>query len=259
MKLFFLFVFLGAYAATAQNDSLFLKKEFTSSKGNRLPYRILFPEDYDKTKAYPLVLVLHGAGERGEDNEKQLTHGSKLFIDSAVRVNFPAIVIFPQCPEDEYWASVKIDRERTPMTLDFDYTRPMTRPLSSVMELMDDLGKNEAIDDRRIYITGLSMGGMGTFEAVHRYPEMFAAAMPICGGGDEERYQKSRTPFWVFHGSIDAVVNVKYSHAMVAKLKFQKMKVKYSEYPGVNHNSWDNAFAEPEFLSWMFSNRLKQK
>jgi predicted peptidase len=259
MKFVFLFMLLGAYAAGAQSDSLFLKKEFTSSKGDKLPYRILYPKDYDKTKAYPLVLVLHGAGERGNDNEKQLTHGSKLFLDSALRVRFPAIVVFPQCAEDNYWASVKIDRKKTPMTLDFDYTRPMTNPLSAAIELVGQLKADEAVDERRIYITGLSMGGMGTFEAVHHYPETFAAAMPICGGGDAKRFQKSRTPFWLFHGSIDAVVDVNLSHAMVSKLKAEKMKVKYSEYPGVNHNSWDNAFAEPDFLPWMFSNRLKQK
>jgi predicted peptidase len=127
------------------------------------------------------------------------------------------------------------------------------------MELMDTLMRAEAVDLNRIYITGLSMGGMGTFEAVHRYPQMFASAMPICGGGDTVRYSKSKTPFWVFHGNMDAVVDVKYSKAMVDKLKKLKMKVRYSEYPGVNHNSWDNAFADPTFLPWMFSHRLKQK
>src|SRR5690606_19323608 len=115
--------------------------------------------------------------------------------------------------------------------------------------------KDEAVDAHRVYITGLSMGGMGTFEAVYRYPKRFAAALPICGGGDTLRYTRVKLPFWVFHGTDDGVVNVSCSRAMVKKLEDLRVKVRYTEYPGVNHNSWDNAFAEPDFLEWMFSQR----
>jgi len=116
-----------------------------------------------------------------------------------------------------------------------------------------------AVDKTKVYITGLSMGGMGTFESVYRYPELYAAALPICGGGDVKNYDKriTKTAFWVFHGAADAVVNVKLSQEMVEKLKAIKATVKYSEYPGVNHNSWDNAFAEKEYLSWMLLNKRK--
>ena len=99
------------------------------------------------------------------------------------------------------------------------------------------------------------MGGMGTFEAVYRFPDRFAAAMPICGGGDTVHYRKVKTPFWIFHGTDDSVVDVEYSRSMVTKLKDLKMKVRYTEYPAVNHNSWDSAFAEPSFLKWMFSKK----
>ncbi|MBL7748170.1 MAG: phospholipase, partial [Chitinophagaceae bacterium] len=110
---------------------------------------------------------------------------------------------------------------------------------------------------KKCYITGLSMGGMGTFELVYRFPKLFAAAMPICGGGDAIHYDKrvKKVSFWVFHGAVDAVVSVKESIAMVNKLKELKAAVTYTEYPDVNHNSWDNAFAEPTFLSWMFSHK----
>ena len=103
------------------------------------------------------------------------------------------------------------------------------------------------------------MGGMGTFESVYRYPGMYAAALPICGGGDVNHYDKrvTKTAFWVFHGGADAVVNVKLSQEMVAKLKSLKAEVKYTEYPGVNHNSWDNAFAEKDYLSWMLAHKKK--
>ncbi len=247
--------FLSPLAALTQDLSTFEKGEYTSPDGSVLPYRILFPDEYDKAKRYPLVLVLHGAGERGNDNEKQLVHGGKLFLDSAVRKNYPAIVVFPQCPQESYWSSVKIDRTTTPLALSFDYSQPVTAPLRDAMALVREIVSKEGVNPKKVYITGLSMGGMGTFEAVHRYPDTFAAALPICGGGDTLQYKKVKTPFWVFHGTADGVVDVKYSRAMVDRLKEMKVKVKYTEYPGVNHNSWDNAFAEPDFLKWMFSRK----
>lgn len=249
-----MFVFFGM-SASSQDLSLYEKKSFKSTDGFNLPYRILYPENYRAGKKYPLILVLHGAGERGSDNEKQLVHGSKLFLDSGVRKKYDAIVIFPQCPEDSYWSSVAINRTKTPLALKFDYSRPITRPLKAAIELVQDIVSQGSVDDRQVYITGLSMGGMGTFEAVHRYPNLFAAALPICGGGDTEHYQKVKTPFWIFHGSVDAVVDVEYSKVMVDKLKDLGVKVKYTEYAGVNHNSWDNAFAEPDFLKWMFKKK----
>jgi predicted peptidase len=253
-KMIIAFALFGYFVSTAQDLSLYQKKLYISKTIDSLRYRILFPENYDKTKKYPLILFLHGAGERGRDNEKQLTHGAKLFLSSAARKNFPCIVLFPQCPPESFWSSMKADRSKTPMVFDFDYSRPSNVPLLLSIEVVKKVIKEESIDKNRVYITGLSMGGMGTFEAVYRYPKLFAAALPICGGGDAKSYDKrfKKIPFWVFHGAVDAVVHVKYSREMVERLKTIGATVKYSEYPGVNHNSWDNAFAEPEFLSWMF-------
>jgi predicted peptidase len=253
MRYLFLLFLLSSFVGRSQDLTLYEKREFISDGGSSLPYRVLFPENYDKSEKYPLILVLHGAGERGSDNEKQLVHGSKLFLDSTVRVKYPAIVVFPQCPEQSYWSSVKIDRGVTPLVLDFDYTRSATAPLENAMALVQKLLNEEAVDEDRVYISGLSMGGMGTFEAVYRNPKMFAAALPICGGGDTKNYKKVKTPFWIFHGDADGVVDVKYSRAMAERLKELKVKTKYTEYPGVNHNSWDSAFAEPDFLKWMLS------
>jgi predicted peptidase len=247
---------LFIYQPVASQDFSALKKEnFTSSARLVLPYRILFPENYDKTKKYPLVLFLHGAGERGNDNESQLTHGAKLFIDSANRKAYPAIVIFPQCPTEGYWSSVEVNRNTSPFTLEFDYTRPITSALQAAIELVQKMIVHEGVDKSRIYITGLSMGGMGTFEAAYRFPELFAAAVPICGGADVSAYDKrvSKIPFRLFHGAKDAVVDVKHSQVVVQKLKTLDTHVEYIEYPEVNHDSWDNAFAEPDFLSWIFS------
>jgi predicted peptidase len=238
--------------------SLFQKKEFVFN-GKTLPYRILYPEHYDPNKKYPLLLFLHGAGERGKDNEKQLTHGARLFIREENRKNFPAIIVFPQCPEESFWAVTTIDRTTTPYKINFDYTAEPNWPLTAANELVKQIIREGSVDKSKVYIAGLSMGGMGTFESVYRYPEMYAAALPICGGGDTVHYDKriTKTAFWIFHGAADAVVDVNLSRQMVNRLKNLKAEVKYSEYPEVNHNSWDNAFAEKEFLSWMLLHKRK--
>ncbi len=251
--------FLLSWSAFGQDMSLYQKREFKMSDNKILPYRILFPENYDRIKKYPLVLFLHGVGERGNDNEKQLTHGAKLFLLPESRKNFPSIVVFPQCAADGYWSSVKIDVNKKPIEFDFDYNRPSTDQLDGVVKMLKRVIRTESVDKKRVYISGLSMGGFGTFEIVSRFPKLFAAVLPICGGGDAKHYNKKvkTVPFWIFHGADDAVVNVNYSREMAEKLKLMGVTVRYSEYPGVNHNSWNNAFAESDFLSWMFSNKRK--
>lgn len=237
------------------------KKSFAYEANKNLPYRILYPENYDKSKKYPLILVLHGAGERGNDNEKQLVHGAKLFLKAENRTQFPAIVVFPQCPSDSYWATSSIDRSKNPIQFRFNYDSIPNWPQAAAIALVEKLKLEESIDNSRVYITGLSMGGMGTFEAVYRNPGLFAAAAPICGGGNETLYNDKvkETAFRVFHGDADAVVKVDLSRNMVARLKELKVPVEYIEYPGVNHNSWDNAFAEPDFMSWLMKHKIKPR
>jgi predicted peptidase len=261
MRLLLAFVaLLFSGLVSAQVPVVFEKKEYKFAEGKVLPYRILYPENYDKSKKYPLVLFLHGAGERGNDNEKQLVHGSKLFLDAENRKKYPAIVIFPQCPANSFWASVKVDTTVKPRAILFDYAGEANWPLIAANELVQKITSEEAVDLKRIYVAGLSMGGMGTFESVYRYPKLYAAALPICGGADLTSYSNwtGKTPFWIFHGDADPVVNVKLSRDANEKLKSIKAKVKYTEYPGVNHNSWDSAFAEPYFLKWMFQQKSKK-
>lgn len=255
-----LFCFTAIFTVTAQDTTFYQKAAFVFAEGKVLPYRIMYPENYDRSKKYPLILVLHGAGERGKDNVKQLVHGSKLFAADSNRKNFAAIIVFPQCPEESFWAVIKAERTTQPNKIDFDYTAEPNWPLVAANELVKKLVKEEAVNKKRVYITGLSMGGMGTFESVYRYPKLYAAALPICGGGDTLHYDKrvTKTAFWVFHGAADAVVNVKLSQQMNDKLKALGAAVKYSEYPGVNHNSWDNAFTEPDYMSWMFAQKRKK-
>lgn len=249
---------LVSLSATAQDTTLYQRRTFAGRIS--LPYRILYPEHYDKTRTYPLILFLHGAGERGSDNAKQLTHGARLFLTPENRRAFPCIVLMPQCPAEGYWGSVKIDRSTSPATFDFDYSRPPTPALDAALSLLRQVIQTERVDSKRLYVMGLSMGGMGTFEAVYRNPKLFAAAIPICGGGDTIRYDRrvKKMPFRVFHGDADAVVSVNNSRAMVRRLKQVKAKVQYTEYPGVNHNSWERAFAEPDLLTWLFSAKRRR-
>jgi len=259
MKYLLMTLMLWSCAAYAQDFSLFEKRTFITAKGDTLPYRILLPENYDKAKKYPLVLFLHGGGERGRDNEKQLTHGIKVFLDPANRQKYPCIVIAPQCMPDSQWPSAKYDRAQRPLQIEFNYNNPVTKALAAVTDLTYDVIKKESVQKTEIYITGLSMGGMGLFEMVYRNPGLFTAAAPVCGGGDTKAYGKKQagTKFWIFHGEVDGVVEVKNSRAMYERLKELKANVKYTEYPGVDHNSWENAYTEPDLLPWMFDKKFK--
>lgn len=240
----------------SQDLSLFEKKMFISGN-DTLRYRLLLPENFDKTKKYPLVLFLHGAGERGSDNEKQLVHGMPKFVDAQNRKNFQCIVIAPQCPLNQSWNSAKTNRDVRPFVREFNYNNPIPKPLQLAIDLTNSIIDEGSVDKKKVVVAGLSMGGMGTFEAVGRFPKMFAAAAPICGGGDTKFYSRkqAKVDFWIFHGAVDGTVDAKYSREMFARLKELKANVKYSEYPGVDHNSWDNAFAEPEFLPWLMGKR----
>jgi len=236
-------------------QGVFEKKSFVNEAGQSLSYQILFPVNYDPSIKYPVVLVLHGAGERGDDNVAQMKYGTQVFLNPENQQKFPAIVIFPQCPKDSYWSSVKIDRTQKPTEFIFDYSQNINWPLQSAVDLVKSLVKTKVADKKRLYIMGLSMGGMGTMEAVSRNPKMFAAAIPICGGADltyVKKYAK-KLPIWVNHGDADSVVPVKHSRELVAALQEAGANVTYTEYPGVNHNSWDNTFAQPTLLSWFFS------
>lgn len=217
------------------------KMTFENSEGKTLPYRILFPKNYNADEKYPLLLFLHGAGERGTDNEMQLVHGSDLFLNNIEK--YPAIVVFPQCPKDVWWGDPKSEEPKEPIAL--------------VMELTEELLKTYSIDQNRLYVGGLSMGGYGTFDIIARMPNTFAAAFPICGGGSQDvAYQYvAKTALWIFHGAKDEVVKPEESRNMHKVLKAMSADVKYTEYPEAGHDSWTPAFAEPDLLDWIFSQR----
>lgn len=256
-RLLAVFMLLSAIQLKAQDRSAFQKFKFIQN-GDTLPYRILLPRDYDSSRSYPLVLFLHGRGESGNDNEKQLTHGSSLFLQDSIRDTYPAIVVFPQCAANSYWSNVEAVADARGKR-NF-YFVPDGEPSSSMRLLLSLTGNLQVrykIKKEQIYVMGLSMGGMGTFEIVRRKPGFFAAAITICGGAHPATAPAmKKTKWWIFHGGKDDVVLPVFSDRMQAALKKAGATVKYTIFPEANHNSWDPAFREPGLLSWLFAQRL---
>ncbi|WP_346235936.1 prolyl oligopeptidase family serine peptidase [Niabella insulamsoli] len=235
------------------------QKKYYINAADTLPYRLLLPEGFDATKKYPLIIFLHGAGERGSDNNKQLTHGGNLFLKEANRKQHPAIIVFPQCSQSSYWSNVQIAGAGKDRHFDFQVGGSPTTPMRLVMELMKQLMDTYRIQKKQVYVMGLSMGGMGTFELVNRMPKTFAAAIPICGGANPSIAKNLReTKWWVFHGGKDDVVLPQYSEKMVAAMKANKVDVKFTLFPEANHNSWDATFAQPGLLEWLFSQKRRR-
>ncbi len=243
--------------ASCSREKTEVAGHFGASDGFSLPYRLSVPAKSLFKKSHPLLLYLHGAGERGGDNVSQLNHGRELFMNSPELRD--VIVLAPQCPEESYW--VDIVRPTTPeecMWRTFPENADMTYPLAAVKEMLDSLISTGTVDTRRIYCTGLSMGGMGTLDLLLRYPDLFAAVQPVCGAVNIDRLSgyRGRTAVRLFHGDCDDTVPVHFSRDAYKVLKDNGVTVEYIEYPGVWHNSWDNAFAEPDFLSWMLEKKL---
>jgi predicted peptidase len=241
----------------AQSNTAFDRGNFIN-KGDTLPYRILPPKNFDSTKKYPVIFVLHGSGERGNNNETQLAIGSQLFLNGTIRTNYPAFVIFPQCPSNSFWSNVKIRQTASgKITWTFMEGGEPTRAMTSLMGLVSQIQNKPYVDKHKIYIGGMSMGGMGTFEILRRKPDVFAAAFAICGGDNTlnaKTYAK-KVPLWIFHGAKDSIVPFDYSQEMVDAIKQYGGNPKFTIYPNDNHNSWNDAFAEPGLITWLFSHK----
>ncbi len=245
--------------AIAQNDTSLYQRKLYIHNGDTLPYRMLLPQNYDATQYYPLILMLHGSGERGSDNNLQLVHGGSLFVQPEVRTRFPAIVVFPQCPAKSFWSNVDIKTDSSgKRSFNYQTGGKPTVAMDLANRLLHSLIDEYSVAKDQVYVGGLSMGGMGTFEIVRRNAKLFAAAMPICGGAAPATAEKlKRVHWWVFHGAKDDVVPPVNSERMVTALKKQNADVQFTLYPNANHNSWDSAFAEPNLLPWLFSQKKK--
>lgn len=245
--------------AFAQDLSLYEKHYFVS-KGDTLPYRLLLPENYDATKKYPLVIFLHGSGEKGNNNESQLVHGAKLFLKAEVRKKYPAIVVFPQCALESSWSNrtVSVNKAGKRESVFLEAGEP-TKAMALLTGLLKKLPAVYKMKKNQVYVAGLSLGGMGTFELVRRNPKIFAAAIPICGGANTATARRmKKTSWWIFHGAKDNVVPPELSQQMYAALLREKAQVKLTIYPEADHNSWDAAFAEKDLLPWLFSQHRKK-
>ena len=225
------------------------KATFTDDAGTVLPYRIYTPEDWD-TKKYPLVIQLHGARHVGNDNVAQATFAPEMMEDIINSEEYQAIIIAPQCGSGHQW----VDFPWSKGSYSIEEVK-ISKYLSAVRELIDEMIGTRNVDTDRIYVTGRSLGGYGTWDLILRFPELFAAAVPICGGGDPSAAERIKDlPIWFFHGDKDPTVPVKAAREMADALEAAGSTVYYYyEYPGVDHYSWEPAFKEPLLLPWLFS------
>jgi len=232
----FLLSFLCLTSSAVLADQSPARFEKSVTKTLSLDYLISFPkgDDADEGKPWPLVVFLHGAGERGADLAKVAVHGPPKRV--AEGADFPFILVSPQCPADEWWTE------------------------QPVLELIDELEATHRIDASRIYLTGLSMGGYGTWHFACEAPERFAAIAPVCGGGVPYKMRWIKTlPVWAFHGDADAVVPLEESKRLVDTLNFLKNeKVKFTIYPETGHDSWTPTYNNPELYSWLLSHQLEK-
>ena len=228
-----------------------------------VPYRIHRPEGLSPDDPVPLVIFLHGAGSRGDDNRKQLGKLPEQWVtESRLGGRHAAVVFVPQCPKEDRWASVSV---ASSSEIDggnkrrFDASQPPTVPMQAVMKKIRELVADPTIDASRIYLTGLSMGGFGSWDLVSRHPEWFAAVVPVCGGGDPSfaaRIVDSGVPIWTVHGDADRVVPVDLTRTMVRAIRKADGRIGYTELPGVRHNAWDHAYGSEGTMEWMFGQQL---
>ena len=252
-----LLIFMAGNAAS-QDYTLYQKKIFVD-KGDTMPYRLLFPENYNPRKKYPLILFLHGSGEKGNDNAAQLLNATAAFLRDSIRKNYPAFVVVPQCAATSNWAiynRVKDSSNKTMLAMPPD--APPTQAITLAQQLVKQLMHQYRVNSKRVYVGGLSLGGMGTYDIVKRNPALFAAAFPICGAADASIAPAlKQVNWWIFHGADDNVVSPEPDKNMVAAMQQLNIPVQYTLYPGTGHNSWDKAMAEPGLFAWLFSNVKK--
>lgn len=234
---------LGEDMATKNQE----KKEFKgrSVKSLQLEYLLFLPQGYseDKERRWPLMLFLHGAGERGTNIAKVTVHGPPKIVKE--KADFPFVVVSPQCPPGQIWSD------------------------EAVLGLMDQVIQKYRVDPTRVYLTGLSMGGYGTWSLGMKHPERFAAIAPICGGGDTlpillpapgKQAALKNLPIWVFHGAKDSIVPLAESERMVNALKHAgNEKVKFTIYPEANHDSWTETYQNQELYDWMLQHKSKAR
>ena len=244
-----------------EHDQAFYEKNtkafvYTDKNGAKMPYRLFLPDNYNPKKEYPIVLVFHGAGSRGNDNLKQLRPWVAGWMDDEVQKENPCIILMPQCPKKQQWVNVPW-KEGSYRFKDI----PESDPMQLSKEIFDKVVQEYAVDKNRVYVMGMSMGGYGTWNFVMRYPDLIAAAVPICGAGDPSMAKKiKRIPIWAFHGDKDPTVPLSGSTDMIESLtRFKKNKARLTIYKDVGHNSYELAWKNPALIDWLFSQYKNSK
>jgi predicted peptidase len=219
-------------------------------KDEEFKYRLMSPAKVETDKNYPVILFLHGAGERGSDNENQLKYFPTWMAAAKMREKHACYLIAPQCHESERWSVANWGAKTTDAM-----PKEPTDELKAAIGMLDALMKSGLpVDEKRVYLTGLSMGGFGSWELAMRQPDRFAAVVPICGGGDVTQAEKiAKMPIWAWHGDDDRAVPVDQSRRMIEAIKKAGGEPKYTELEGVGHDSWTPAYTrEDGVIPWMF-------
>ena len=234
--MFLIFVFtlnLSALEKGKQSIAKIPKVLSTKTSGINPEYLIYIPEDYSSSKPKPLMIFLHGSGERGSDINSVKKHGPPKVAGKLIK---EFIVVSPQCMKDEngkgWWNTKQLEI------------------------FAQHIIKTYNVDEKRMYLTGLSMGGFATWAFAAYKPNLFAAVAPVCGGGKPTQAKNyGKLPIWAFHGDKDHIVPIKKSQEMVDAIKALNGNIKFTIYPGVKHNSWDNAYADPKLYKWFLSHK----
>ena len=267
----------------SQDESIMKQFEYRTHTFDTtsIPYRFFAPSQKGNEK-YPLIIALHGAGERGNDNEAQIKYHklATIWAEPANQAKHPCFVVAPQCPKNNRW----VDTDWNQNTFDFKST-PISNELAAVNDLIEEIIQKYPIDKNRIYVTGLSMGGFGTWYMLIKYPKRFAAAIPMSGAGDPKMAcEISHIPIWSFHGDVDKAVPVEGSRLMIKALgkcgdkallipnpnssdvlgskeltnKIMNSNLIYTEYKGKGHVIWKESYENPLVREWLFSKSIKR-
>lgn len=225
-----------------KDDLTFRKRAYADKTGNKMPYRLFIPANYDASQKYPLIFWLHGAAGRGSDNFKQISggneNGTHVWTTPANQAQLSAFVLAPQCPEDRFWSEPE--------------TNEISPQLQMALDILASVQKEFSIDLDRIYLAGQSMGGLGVWALLQAQPDRWAAAMVLCAFDNFTNAKGiARVPLWVFQGDADMSVPVDLVRQMMKDLKKSAGQPRYSEYHKVGHEVWLKAFAEPDLVSWL--------
>jgi len=238
--------FLHTMSSCQKQTTTLFDKYIYDNKTTQLPYNLHKP-NIEQGKEYPLILYFHGAGERGSDNEINLKNGIQNFVNEHNLKHNPCFILVPQCNKQYRWVETDWN------ALSHSLPTEMSIPMSATMELLFQIIETYPIDVNRIYVTGLSMGGYASWDIITRYPNLFAAAMPICGGGDETKAKNiSHIPIWAFHGTNDKVVFPVRSINMVDAINKYGGNAKLTLYENMEHNVWTITYSNQEIIDWLF-------